>query len=73
MTRNWIFLACSAGVLMLSACANDGGGDSAAAPGNQEFVAFTRALAATAPEDAEPVVVEAIAVDAPEDQEPEDV
>lgn len=57
----------------LVACGGDGGSgkNKTPAPAPQGFVDFTRALAATAPEDAEPVDVDQLAQPTPEDTEPE--
>lgn len=58
----------------LVACGGGGSGsgkNSTPAPASQGFVDFTRALAATAPEDTEPVDVDQLALPTPEDTEPE--
>lgn len=55
----------------LMACSGDGGSGRENTPAPQGFVNFTRALAATVPEDTEPVDVDRLALPTPEDTEPE--
>ena len=62
-----LFLVCA---ILLSACGSDGSDPTPPPVQTDAFVEQVTAVAATAPDDTEPIDIEAIAGTAPEDSEP---